>query len=58
MKHRELVKKLEDEGYKLDRTGKHGIYEKDGCQPIQVPNHREIKDVLAKKILKDAGVLS
>ena len=55
MKRRDLVRKLEAAGYKLDRTGDHAIYEKKGCRPVQVPNHNEIKEVLAKKILKDAG---
>ena len=56
MKRRDLVKKLEAAGYRLDRTGDHAIYEKKGGRPVQVPNHREIKDILAGKILKDAGV--
>ena len=28
MKRRDLIKKLENAGYKLDRTGNHAIYEK------------------------------
>jgi len=56
MKHRDLVKKLEEAGYRLDRTGDHVIYEKRGCRPIQIPNHREIKETLARKILRDAGL--
>jgi len=56
VKQRDLIKKLEAVGYKLDRTGDHAIYEKEGCRPVQVPNHREIKEILAKKILKDAGI--
>ena len=56
MKRRDLVKKLKQGGYKYDRTGKHEIYEKEGHRPIQVPNHREIKEELAKKILRDAGL--
>ena len=56
MKRRDLIKKLEAAGYKLDRTGDHAIYEKKGCRPVQVPKHREIKEILAKKILNNAGI--
>ena len=56
MKRRDLIKKLEDIGYRLDRTGNHSIYEKEGCQPIQVPNHREINENTAKAILRVAGL--
>jgi len=56
LKHRDLVKKLKEVGYKHIRTGNHEIYEKKGSRPIQVPNHREIKEELAKKILRDAGL--
>ena len=41
MKRRDLVKKLEAAGYKVDRDdGDHTIYEKDGGRPPQVPRHR------------------
>jgi predicted RNA binding protein YcfA (HicA-like mRNA interferase family) len=56
MKRRDLVKKLTDSGYKHVRTGDHEIYEKKGSRPVQVPNHREIKEELAKRILRDAGL--
>ncbi|MDR0326420.1 MAG: type II toxin-antitoxin system HicA family toxin [Oscillospiraceae bacterium] len=56
MKQRDLIKKLEAGGYRLDRKGDHLIYEKKGSRPVQVPDHREIKEVLAKKILRDAGL--
>ena len=57
MKRRDLVNELEKAGYQLDRNkGGHAIYEKKGSPPIQVPNHREINEKLAKKILKDAGL--
>ena len=43
MKHRDLIKKIKDAGYTLDRdNGDHSIYEKEGCRPIQIPRHREI----------------
>ena len=57
MKRRDLVKKLEEAGYHLDRDGDHSIYEKKGCRPVQVPKHRELNERTAKQILKDAGLI-
>ena len=34
MKRRDLIKRLEQAGYRLDRTGNHAIYEKDGARAI------------------------
>jgi mRNA interferase HicA len=56
MKRKDLIKKLEAAGYKLDRTGDHAIYEKNGHRPVQVPNHREINERTAEKILQTAGL--
>lgn len=56
MKRRDLVKKLEAAGYKIDRDGDHTIYEKQNCRPVQVPKHREINENTAKAILKAAGL--
>jgi mRNA interferase HicA len=56
MKRRELVRKLEAAGYRLDRTGDHAIYEKPGSRPVQVPNHREINKFTAQAILEAAGI--
>ena len=57
MKRRELVRKLEKAGYRLARNdGGHAIYEKEGCRPVQVPNHKEINLYTAKQILKAAGI--
>ncbi len=57
MKHRDLIKKIKDAGYTLDRdNGDHSIYEKEGCHPIQIPRHREINENTAKQILRDAGI--
>ena len=56
MKRRDLVKKLEAAGYKLNRTGDHAIYEKEGGRPVQVPNHTEINENTARAILKAAGL--
>jgi len=56
VKQRDLIKKLEEAGYKLDRAGDHLIYEKKGHRPVQIPNHREINERTAKEILKAAGL--
>jgi predicted RNA binding protein YcfA (HicA-like mRNA interferase family) len=57
MKRRDLVKLLVKAGYKEARNaGGHAIYEKSGCRPVQVPNHREIKEYLAKAILRHVGL--
>jgi mRNA interferase HicA len=56
VKRKDLIKKLEAAGYRLDRTGDHAIYEKHGSRPVQVPNHREINEYTAKTILKAAGI--
>lgn len=56
MKRRDLIKKLETAGYRLDRDGDHSIYEKEGCRPVQVPKHREINENTARAILKAAGL--
>lgn len=57
LKRRDLIRKLEAFGYKLDRDdGNHSIYEKSGSRPVQVPRHREINEFTAKAILKAAGV--
>lgn len=57
MKRRDLIKKLEAAGYKLNRTGDHAIFEKKGSRPVQVPNHRELNENTAKAILKQAGLI-
>ena len=57
MKRRDLIKKLESNGYRLDRDdGNHSICEKDGCRPVQIPRHREINENTARAILKAAGI--
>ncbi|MCI9619846.1 MAG: type II toxin-antitoxin system HicA family toxin [Dorea sp.] len=56
MKRRDLIKKLEAAGYRLDRDGDHSIYEKEGCRPVQIPRHREINENTAKAILRAAGL--
>ena len=57
MKRRDVIKLLRKAGYQEVRNdGGHAIYEKSGSRPVQIPNHREIKEHLAKAILKQAGL--
>jgi mRNA interferase HicA len=57
VKRRDLVKKLTAAGYSEARNyGGHAIYEKDGCRPVQVPNHRELNENTARAILRAAGL--
>lgn len=56
MKQRDLIKKLEDAGFKLDRHGaNHDIYKR-GTDEEKVPRHREINEKLAKGILRKWGL--
>ncbi|MDR1230076.1 MAG: hypothetical protein LBK61_01605 [Spirochaetaceae bacterium] len=48
MKRKDLIRKPEAAGDRLDRTGNHAIYEKPGNRPVQVPNHREINNLALK----------
>ena len=54
MKRRDLIRELEKIGCALIRHGgKHDWYQNPNTRVSQpVPRHREIKDVLAKHILK------
>ena len=57
MKRRDLIKLLRKAGYQEARNdGGHAIYERSGSPPVQIPNHREINEYLAKAILKQAGL--
>ena len=54
MKHRELLRLLEQLGYMLVRHGgNHDVYRK-GLVEIAVLRHREINEVTAKQILRKA----
>jgi mRNA interferase HicA len=56
MKRRDLIKKLEDNGWEFAREGrKHTIYTK-GANEEQVPRHNEVKESLAKKIIRQWGL--
>ncbi len=57
MKRRDLVRALVKAGYVLARsTGKHDWYVRGKGDAIPVPRHREIKEPLARAILRQAGV--
>ncbi len=56
MKRRDLVKKLEDAGFEFYvHGGNHDTYKR-GQDTEQVPRHKEINEVTAKKILKKWGL--
>ncbi len=54
MKRRDLIKKLEETGCVLIRHGgRHDWYQNPRTKVSQpIPRHREIKDILAKHIIK------
>lgn len=58
MKRRDLIKRLEENGYYLKRNGHdHDIYWSDKTRKtIPVKRHSEIADLIAAKILKEAGI--
>ncbi len=58
MKRRDIIKKLEAEGWSLKRPGaEHDIYYKPGAKrPVPVKRHREIPDQEAELIFKEAGI--
>lgn len=57
MKQRDLVKKLEDAGFIFkEHGGNHDTYKR-GDDTEQVPRHKEINEVTAKKILKKWNLL-
>lgn len=57
MKRRDLIKKLEANGYRQIRdNGNHTIYKAPDKRAVQVPKHREINENTANQILKDAGL--
>ena len=56
MKRRDLIKKLEDNGWHfLRHGGNHDIYT-DGKRNEPIERHREIDEKLAKKILARNGI--
>ena len=59
MKRRDIIRKLEENGYTLDRHGtNHDIYYNEATKKtVPVGRHRDIDDNLAKEIFKEAGIL-
>lgn len=52
MKHRDLIKAVEANGYYLLRHGiNHDVYT-DGTRIEPIPRHREVNEQLAKAIIK------
>ena len=64
MKRKDLIRMLEDAGYHWAREGDHTTMYKPGVptdQPplraiIQIPHHKEINEITAQSILKQAGI--
>ena len=56
MKQRDLIKRLEDAGFQFCRHGSdHDVYTR-GKEMEEIPRHREINEITAKKILKRWGL--
>lgn len=56
LKQRDLIKKLEDAGFQFkEHGGNHDTYKR-GSDTEQVPRHKEINEITAKKILKKWGL--
>jgi predicted RNA binding protein YcfA (HicA-like mRNA interferase family) len=62
MKRRDIVHHLETAGWRFLREGsKHTVYYNENATApaqmlIEVPRHRELKERMAEKILKQAGL--
>ena len=54
MKRRELEKRLQKLGFKLDRHGRRQDIWTNGDYEIAMPRHNEINEYTAKAILKEA----
>lgn len=56
MKHKDLIKKLEKNGWwKIREGANHDIYT-DGKQCEPIPRHNEINELLAKAIIRRQGL--
>ncbi|MCR6544614.1 type II toxin-antitoxin system HicA family toxin [Dehalobacterium formicoaceticum] len=56
MKRRDLIQKLEQNGWYFARHGsEHDIYT-NGTKSQPIPRHREINEITAKNIIKKAGL--
>lgn len=56
MKKRILEQMLKKNGWIITHGGEHDIASKAGFNKISIPRHTEIKEVLAKKILRQAEI--
>jgi mRNA interferase HicA len=57
MKQRDLIKKLEENGFAFERHGgNHDIYRR-GSDIEKIPRHKEINEQLAKMILRKWNLL-
>ena len=56
-KRRDLVRILEQAGFKEEHGGNHDRFKHADGRETTVPRHREIKDGMARIILKQAGIL-
>lgn len=54
MKYRDLVQRLKELGWYLHRQGGNHEIWTNGSESMPVPRHTEIKELLAKSILKKA----
>jgi len=56
LKRRDLVRRLHDAGFVLVRSrGPHDVFGR-AARRIAVPRHSEVKEYLARKILREAGI--
>lgn len=56
MKRRDIIRKLEEHGFHYLRPGhNHDIYT-NGKVNIPIPRHREVKELMAKQIFREAGI--
>ncbi len=57
MKRKELIKRLEKDGFVFERHGgSHDIYVR-GSEREEIPRHKEIDEMLAQAILRRRGLL-
>lgn len=56
MKRNDLLRLLKAAGFEFQEGGRHTLVFRNGIMVTQVPRHREVNELTAKKILKDAGI--
>lgn len=55
-KRRDVVRILESYGFHPDKGTKHERFEHRDGRWVMVPRHREIPDVMAQRIFREAGI--